>query len=153
MPTDPPSDPQLQNCRSMRLSAKNRRQKILCTAAMLSALCALQSMLILVKPLYYKVPMSTQKGYGLQKVHRWLLHPSPKPMHHQLGISPFVFRLLLIDLQIKSGLVDSRYVMVEEKLAIFLYICRKALTVRHTAEAFQRSPDTVARSVLILMCY
>jgi hypothetical protein len=49
----------------------------------------------------------------------------------------------------QMGLSDSRHVTLEEQLAIFLHACVTGLTVRHLAERFQRSNETIAKYVPI----
>jgi hypothetical protein len=46
------------------------------------------------------------------------------------------------------GLQDSRYMRLEEKLAIFLHICRIGAGSDNTELVFGRASDTVSRSVL-----
>lgn len=43
------------------------------------------------------------------------------------------------------GFGDSKYVQLEEQLAIFLYMCVTGLTIRHTGECFQRSNETILK--------
>ena len=66
-------------------------------------------------------------------------------MHAQLGVSSHAFLLVLSQLVELGDLKPTKFVSAELKLAIFLYICRGALGVRHTAETFQVSFETVSR--------
>jgi hypothetical protein len=43
------------------------------------------------------------------------------------------------------GHSSSRFVSLEEQLAIFLYACVTGLTVRHIGERFQRSNETISK--------
>ncbi|KIN97277.1 hypothetical protein M404DRAFT_135861, partial [Pisolithus tinctorius Marx 270] len=43
------------------------------------------------------------------------------------------------------GHSNSKFVTLEEQLAIFLYTCVTGLTVRHVGEHFQWSNDTISR--------
>ncbi|CAK5270801.1 unnamed protein product [Mycena citricolor] len=52
-----------------------------------------------------------------------------------------------------SGLSNSKYMMGEEKLGIFLYFVRTGATSRMLQERFQRSADTISKSVhTVLEC-
>jgi hypothetical protein len=82
---------------------------------------------------------------GAMRMIRWLNHPNPQAMKSQLGLSPYIFKTLLYELKTHSGLQDSGWVAAEEKLGIFLYICRDSLGVIHTGETFQRSKDTISK--------
>jgi len=55
-----------------------------------------------------------------------------------------VFEALILALR-NLGHGDSRYVSLEEQLAIFLYTSVTGLTIRHVGERFQRSNDTISR--------
>jgi hypothetical protein len=46
-----------------------------------------------------------------------------------------------------AGLCNTKHVTAEEQLAIFLYLCTTGAT---NQERFQRSPDTISKSVLLL---
>ncbi len=81
---------------------------------------------------------------GEMKVSEWLRrHPSA--MHSQLGVSLTTFRLVLHDLEELGGLAPTRYISSWIQLAIFLYMCREGLGVRHAGECFQRGLETVAK--------
>lgn len=62
----------------------------------------------------------------------------------ELGVHAEVFESLVNNL-CSLGHGDSRHVSLEEQLAIFLYACVTGLTVRHIAERFQRSNDTISQ--------
>jgi hypothetical protein len=61
-----------------------------------------------------------------------------------LGVSKHVFHQLIHELQ-SMGHTRSRYVSLEEQLAIFLYTSVTGLTVRHVGERFQRSNSTISK--------
>ena len=75
-----------------------------------------------------------------------LLAGHPERIQCELGVHKDVFLQLVTELR-ESGLSDSRNVTLEEQLAIFLYTCVTGLTVRHVGERFQRSNETISRSV------
>lgn len=70
-----------------------------------------------------------------------------------LGISRHVFYKLLEMLIMHAGFSDSRDVLVEEKLAIFLWLGRYNSSFREIGERFQRTNDTVHRHVFYLLIY
>ncbi|KAF8223625.1 hypothetical protein L208DRAFT_1207461, partial [Tricholoma matsutake] len=61
-----------------------------------------------------------------------------------------VFQFLVSYLQ-TIGVHHSRGVLLEEQLAIFLYMCVTGLSMRHVAERFQCSTDTVSRYFLKML--
>lgn len=71
----------------------------------------------------------------------------PERIRCELGVHVEVFESLVSDLR-SLGHADSRHVSLEEQLAIFLYACVTGLSLRHLAERFQRSNDTVSRFVV-----
>jgi hypothetical protein len=68
----------------------------------------------------------------------------PERIRCELGVHAHVFESLVEEFR-ALGHTDSRYVSLEEQLAIFLYTCVTGLTVRHVGERFQRSNDTISR--------
>jgi hypothetical protein len=79
--------------------------------------------------------------------HAWVLElitGHPERIRCELGVHRHVFAALITELQM-LGYSNSKYVSLEEQLAIFLYCCVTGLTIRHTGERFQRSNDTIAR--------
>ena len=73
-----------------------------------------------------------------------LLEGHPGCIHCELGVSREVF-LKLVSVLRGFGFGSSRYVDIEEQLAIFLYMSVTGLTIRHTGEQFQRSNDTISK--------
>lgn len=73
-----------------------------------------------------------------------LLEGHPDRIYCELGVRKEVFRELVRVLH-AFGITDSRYVTLEEQLAIFLYMSVTGLTTRHTGERFQRSNDTISK--------
>jgi hypothetical protein len=64
-----------------------------------------------------------------------------------LGVRLHVFKQLIRVLW-HIGYDDSRYVTLEEQLAIFLYACVTGLKMPHLCERFQRSGNTISKCVL-----
>lgn len=67
-----------------------------------------------------------------------------KRIRTELGVSHEVFSKLIEELQ-GMGYMETRYVTLEEQLAIFLYMCVTGNTIRHTGERFQRSNETISK--------
>ena len=63
-------------------------------------------------------------------------------IHTELGVYHHVFYAIIDELH-ELGHSDSKFVTLEEQLAIFLYCYVTGLTVRHLGEWFQRSNDTI----------
>jgi hypothetical protein len=68
----------------------------------------------------------------------------PERIRCELGVRADTFQALVTELR-TLGHTNSRYVSLEEQLAIFLYTCVTGLTIRHVGERFQRSNDTISR--------
>jgi hypothetical protein len=73
-----------------------------------------------------------------------LLHGHPRRIRTELGVCEHVFRQLIFTLH-HLGHRDSKFVTLEEQLAIFLYTCVTGLTSQHVGERFQRSGETISR--------
>ena len=106
---------------------------------------SLSSVLEYLRPLYFKLPLHDSPQTGAMILDRWLNHPNNVAMHAHLGLSPHAFRLVFAQLVELGELRPTKYISAELKFAIFLYICRGALGVRHTAETFQVSFETVGK--------
>lgn len=65
-------------------------------------------------------------------------------IHCKLGVSLFVFQALVAHLQ-EIGFQRSKYVSLEEQVAIFLYMAVTGMTTRHVGERFQRSNETISK--------
>jgi len=55
-----------------------------------------------------------------------------------------VFTKLIAELRVQ-GHKNSKFMSLEEQVAIFLYTCVTGLTTRHVGERFQRSNATISR--------
>jgi hypothetical protein len=104
-------------------------------------------------PHLIKTPMYDSKLSGEDWVQE-LLNGHPGRFHDNLGMSKHVFRKLVHELQMYAGLDDSKHIMKEEQVAIFLRLCRTGGVTRDRQERFQRSPNTISRCVAeyILHC-
>ena len=90
------------------------------------------------KELYHTSVLS---GYGWVQE---LLNGHRNRIRTELGVSKHVF-LKLVDELRAMGYTDERQVTLEEKLAIFLYMCVTGLTVRHVGERLQRANGTITK--------
>ena len=73
-----------------------------------------------------------------------LLDGHPDRIRCKLGLQKGAFHELLHALCC-FGVADSKYVSLEEQLAIFLYMSVTGLSTRHTGECFQHSNDTISK--------
>lgn len=92
---------------------------------------------------YMKEPYHTSilSGYAwLQE----LLHGHPERIRTELGVHKEVFHALIQELQ-SMGHRGSKYVTLEEQLAIFLYTSVTGLSTRHVGERFQRANGTISK--------
>ena len=75
-----------------------------------------------------------------------LLIGHPERIHCELGMHAHVFAKLISELH-TLGYSDSKFVSLEEQLAIFLYASVTGLSIRHIGERFQRSNATISQYV------
>ena len=73
-----------------------------------------------------------------------LLHGHPEHIHTELGVHKEVFHALIRLLR-SMGHVDTRYVTLEEQLAIFLDISVTGLSICHVGELFQCANGTISK--------
>ena len=72
-----------------------------------------------------------------------LLTGHPDHIWNELGMSTELFGELVVILR-NHNHTNSRWVSLEEQLAIFLYTCVTGLPVRHVGECFQRANSTIS---------
>ena len=89
------------------------------------------------------IPYPPREPQGPVKLRQW--RRRPEAFHKQLGMSVETFNEL-VNFCVKHGLQRTRYMAVDEKLAIFIYICRFGISQWVAAEIFGRSPDTISRT-------
>jgi hypothetical protein len=99
-------------------------------------------------PHYWKQPYHTSALTGAAWV-KELMYGHPDRIWTVLGMRLHVFVALVLELRLVCGLGDSRYVTLEEQVAIFLYTCVTGLSIRHVGERFQRSNETISKYVYI----
>lgn len=86
----------------------------------------------------FKIPYSTSKLSGIQRVEDHLTHESPEKMIDVYGMSNEAFMRLLRELELQ----DSKYVAKEEKLAMFSRTVRNSASLRSIQDGSQRSRTT-----------
>ena len=87
----------------------------------------------------YHTSILTGEGWVME-----LLAGHPERIRCELGMRQHVFAELISELR-QMGYTNSKYVSLEEQLAIFLYACITGLTIWHLGEWFQRSNDTISK--------
>jgi len=87
----------------------------------------------------YHTSILSSEGWVLE-----LLTGHPDHIKNELRMSADLFNELITILRNRDH-INSRFVSLEEQLAIFLYTCVTELPVRHVGERFQRSNDTISR--------
>jgi hypothetical protein len=107
---------------------------------------------------YNKTPYHNSSLTGEGWVHE-LLEGHPERIRRSLGVRKHVFQALITSLQ-NAGYTPSKFVSLEEQLAIFLYTCVTGLSLGHVCERFQRAPETASKYVYLfiimiadLICY
>jgi hypothetical protein len=115
---------------------------VICLVSLLiSAAVNLLESLYAVDPVPYHTSALSGAAWVME-----LLAGHPERIRCELGLHKHVFLELIQELR-RSGHSDSRFVSLEEQLAIFLYMSVTGLTIRHTGERFQRSNETISRCV------
>lgn len=87
----------------------------------------------------YHTSILTGQGWVME-----LITGHPERIRCELGVHHHVFAQMISELR-EMGYCNSRYVSLEEQLAIFLYSYVTGLTVEHVGEHFQRSNETITR--------
>jgi hypothetical protein len=79
-----------------------------------------------------------------------LLTGHPEHIRCELGMHANAFMELISELH-TMGHSDSKFVSLEEQLAIFLYTSMTGLLIRHVAERFQCSNETISWRVYFIL--
>lgn len=94
-----------------------------------------------------RIPYHTSALSG----HDWvleLINGHPDRIKTELGMRKHVFLGLVSALR-QCGLQDSRYIALEDKVAIFLYMSVTGLRIRHVGERFQHANATISKYVVM----
>lgn len=121
-----------------------RRKQASVFATLAGALCvqSLASHMI-------RTPMYDSERTGERHIQELLVGHGLR-FYDELGMSKHVFQKLKHELATYSGFRETKYMSMEEQLAIFLRFCRIGLGTRVVREEFQRSADTVSRYCLCI---
>jgi hypothetical protein len=110
---------------------------------------AVAGALLYANSLYNKIPYNTSALTGAAWVLE-LLTGHPERIHNELGVHKEVFEELIQSL-LDGGQGPSKYISLEEKLAIFLYTCVTGLSLRHVGECFQHSTETISKYIFLFI--
>ena len=125
-----------------RGSDLRRRQLIIAAAYVVNVIGIAAN--LYASPLYWKQDYHTSILTGEEWV-KELINGHHDRMRTELGMHVHVFLAFVHELRVVCGLGDSRHVGLDEQVAIFLYMCVTGLSIRHVAERFQRSNDTISK--------
>jgi hypothetical protein len=78
-----------------------------------------------------------------------LLDGHPERIRNELGVHKHVLHALVDELKL-AGLKNSKFIFLEEQIAIFLYTCVTGLSLRHVGERFQHSGETISKLSLFV---
>lgn len=120
-----------------------RREQLVIAAAYLINVVGVASQLY-ASPLYWKQPYHTSKLSGAEWV-KELIHGHHERIWTELGMQVHVFLAFVHELRVVCGLEDSKYIGLDEQVAIFFYMCVTGLSVRHVGERFQHSNESISK--------
>lgn len=98
---------------------------------------------IITAPYIDRIPYHTSVLSG----HNWvrkLLDGHPDHIKNELGMRQPVFLALVAALR-AAGLLDSCKVLLNEQVAIFLYMCVTGLKIQHVGKCFQHANETISK--------
>jgi hypothetical protein len=130
---------------SSRLSSQarmNLHRTILITITLQLSLLV-PTLLRLIFRYHMKEPYHTSILSGYAWVQE-LLNGHPERIRTELGVHKEVFYALIEELR-SMGHENTRYVTLEEQLAMFLYMSVTGLSIRHVGERFQRANWTISK--------
>jgi len=94
------------------------------------------------------IPMQTSILTGGMWLDELLESPNPTWFQEQMGMTCCVFHKLSYELQMYSGLANSKYVTADEQPAIYAHLARTGLSSWMLQERFQCSGDTISVYIL-----
>ena len=122
------------------IEARNKQQKRAVLLASLAGILTVQTLV----PHIIKTPMYTSSRTGEKHIQE-LLSGHPIRFFDEFGMSKHVFKKLQQELALYAGFKSTKFVSMDEQLAIFLRFCRTGAGSRQIREEFQRGPDTVSK--------
>jgi hypothetical protein len=88
-------------------------------------------------------PDGRNPNQGAEAVQDWMKRP--RQLCRATGLQLKTFRELCTWIRANTALNDTRYITLEEKIAIFLHICRQGAGFTNSKIIFNRSLDTISR--------
>jgi hypothetical protein len=88
-------------------------------------------------------PIAANPNQGRETVAEWLARP--ELLRLRTGLQLHAFQDLCAWIRAKTTLDDTRYMSLEEKVAIFLHICHTGGGFDNTKLVFNRSKETISR--------
>jgi hypothetical protein len=126
-----------------RKSRRKHKNVAAVVAGLVSGMVAIQA-----RHNLYKTPMHTSILTGEGWIQE-LLTGHPARFRRSMGMSKHVFQRLVQELHVFARLCPTKYVSMNEQVAIFMYICVSGDTNRQAQERFQCSGDTISRYVIL----
>ena len=131
--------------------SEEKRRALLTISAYLITVASAAAV-IYASPHYWKQDYHTSALTGEAWVQE-LIHGHPDRICTELGVRLHIFLALVFTLRTKCGLTDSKYIQLEEQVAIFLYMSVTGLSIRHVGERFQRSNETISKYILFFILF
>ncbi len=122
---------------------EEEEEDIMIQAAAAAAMAAAYAVIDYAKVNFVKIPYHDSALTGFAWVLE-LLTGHPKHIRKELGVHKHVFRSLITALR-DAGYTSSKFVTLEEQLAIFLYTCVTGISLGHMCERFQRAMETTSK--------
>jgi hypothetical protein len=127
--------------------ARNHRSESLCKKIIIVTAYYVHAIgvaaILYALPCYWKQPYHMSALTGITWVEE-LKYGHPNRIWTELGMCLHVFIALVAELHL-CGLADSQYIVLEEQVVIFLYMLVTGLSIRHIAERFQHSNETISK--------
>jgi hypothetical protein len=86
---------------------------------------------------------------GFELINEWL--ERPKLLYKGTGLQRQTFLDLVAWIRQETALDDTRYMRLEEKVAIFLHLCHQGAGYINTGLQFGRALDTISRCAIIIL--
>ena len=123
-------------------------EDLIVQAAVTAAISATLVVIDYSQTYYNKTPYHDSALSGAAWVCK-LLRGHPKRIRKELGVHKYVFQALIVALQ-DAGYTQSKFVTLEEQLAIFLYTCVTGLSCSHV-NAFNKQQRLLPS--MLFICY
>lgn len=94
-------------------------------------------------------PSIKNSNRGPELIAEWL--ERPKLLFKGTGLQHHTFLDLIAWIRQETALDDTRYMRLEEKVAIFLHLCHQGAGYINTGLQFGRAPDTISRYAITIL--